>query len=220
MQIKRCVAAVAAGTAMVVLGGCDASGPDSTSGPDSAATTSQAVAPSSAPGTAAVAEHNQADVMFVQGMIPHHEQAVTMSDMIVDKPGIAPEVVSLAEQIKAAQAPEIAQMQGWLEEWGAAPGMGDMPAMPGHDMPGHGSMPGMGGGMMSEQDMADLRSAQGVAASRLFLTQMIAHHEGAITMAQNEIGAGEFPAAVELARAIVTSQQEEITTMKQLLQTL
>jgi uncharacterized protein (DUF305 family) len=220
MQIKRCAPAMAAVVAMMVLGGCGSSDPDSTSGRDSAVTTSQSVAPSSAPGPAAVAEHNQADVMFVQGMIPHHEQAVTMSDTIMGKPGIAPEVVSLAKEIKTAQAPEITQMQGWLKEWGAQPGMGDMSAMPGHDMPGHGSMPGMAGGMMSEQDMADLQNAEGVAASRLFLTQMIEHHEGAITMAQNEINAGEFPAAVEMARAIVTSQQDEINTMKQLLQTL
>jgi uncharacterized protein (DUF305 family) len=62
-------------------------------------------------------------------------------------------------------------MQGWLSQWGLAP----MPSMSGHDMPGT-------SGMMSEQDMTALKNAQGVDASKLFLTQMIAHHEGAITM--------------------------------------
>ncbi len=75
-------------------------------------------------------------------------------------------------------------------------------------------------GMMSEQDMAALQNAQGVEASKLFLTQMTAHHEGAITMAQTEIKDGQYPAAVELARAIVAAQQKEIDTMKGILASL
>jgi uncharacterized protein (DUF305 family) len=227
MQIKRCAAALGIGAALVVLSGCSGSGSDSA---ESATTQAQAssAASSAAPATSA-ADHNDADVTFAQAMIPHHEQAVEMSDMVLGKQGIAPEVITLANEIKAAQGPEIQQMQGWLAEWGVESGEGGMSSMPGHDMstmPGHdmsgdGSMPGMsGGGMMSEQDMTDLQNAQGVAASRLFLTQMIEHHEGAITMAQTEIDAGQFPAAVEMARAIVTSQQEEITTMENLLDTL
>lgn len=188
-------------------------------------------------------EHNQADVMFAQHMIPHHQQAVEMSDMLLTKQGIDPRVIELANQIKAAQGPEIQQMQGWLNQWGSPqmpmpsgmPGQGDMP-MPSGDMPGHGSMPttsgtpgmsdmpGMAGmpgmsGMMSEQDMAALQNAQGVDASKLFLTQMVTHHEGAISMAQTEIKDGQYPAAVELAREIVAAQQKEIDTMKGILAT-
>ena len=132
-----------------------------------------------------------------------------MSDMLLGKHGIDPPVVQLANQIKAAQGPEIQQMQGWLTQWGSPA----MPLMSGHDMP---SMQGM----MSEQDMTGLKDAQGVDASKLFLTQMIAHHEGAITMAQTEIKDGQYPAAVELAHAIVTTQQQEIDTMKSILATL
>ena len=73
--------------------------------------------------------------------------------------------------------------------------------------------------MMSEQDMTVLKDAQGVDASKLFLTQMIAHHEGAITMAQTEIKDGQYPAAVAMAHSIVTSQQQEIDTMKGILAT-
>ena len=73
---------------------------------------------------------------------------------------------------------------------------------------------------LSDEDMAALRNAQGVEASKSFLTQMIAHHEGAITMAQNEIKDGQFAAAVELARSIVAAQQREIETMKGILATL
>jgi uncharacterized protein (DUF305 family) len=165
--------------------------------------------------------------MFAQGMIPHHQQAIEMSDIVLSKQGVDPDIVALANQIKEAQGPEIEEMQGWLSEWEAAstPPPGHS-GMPGHDMPGMddmpdmGDMPGMGGGghgMMSEADMADLQNAQGAAAGRVFLTQMIEHHEGAITMAQNEIDNGEFPAAVEMARNIVSSQQQEIATMQELL---
>ncbi|MET0896539.1 MAG: DUF305 domain-containing protein [Mycobacterium sp.] len=209
------MAALGVAGTMVVLGAC------SDSGSEPAATTTQAGSSSSSSPATAAAEHNDADVMFAQGMIPHHEQAVEMSDMVLGKQGIDPRVTTLANEIKAAQGPEIAQMRGWLADWGVDPSQGGMAGMPGHDMSGHGAMPGMGGdGMMSEQDMADLQNAQGPAASRLFLTQMIEHHRGAIVMAQNEIDTGQFPAAVEMARSIVTSQQQEITAMEQLLQAL
>ena len=100
--------------------------------------------------------------------------------------------------------------------------------MPGHNMPGHdmsggggmGDMPGMGGGghgMMSDADMAALQNAQGADAGRLFLEQMIEHHEGAIIMAQQEIDNGQFPAALDMARNIVSSQQAEIDEMQTLL---
>jgi uncharacterized protein (DUF305 family) len=192
-------------------------------------TSAPATASAGAPNTPVGDAHNDADVMFAQHMIPHHQQAIEMSDMLLAKQGIDPRVTELAKQIKAAQGPEIQQMQGWLAQWGNPA----MPSMPSGDMPGHGDMPGMTGmpmpttsampgmsGMMSEQDMTALQNAQAVEAGKLFLTQMIAHHEGAITMAQNEIKGGQYAAAVELARSIVTAQQKEIETMKGILATL
>jgi uncharacterized protein (DUF305 family) len=163
-----------------------------------------------APGTAAAEAHNDADAMFAQHMIPHHTQAIEMSDTLLAKQGIDPRVTQLANQIKAAQGPEIAQMQGWLTQWGT-------PAMP--PMSDHGDMAGMSG-MMSEQDMTALKDAQGVDATKLFLTQMIAHHEGAITMAQTEIKDGQYAPAIALAHTIATTQQQEIDTMKGILATL
>ena len=71
--------------------------------------------------------------------------------------------------------------------------------------------------MMSQQDMAALQNAQGAEASRLFLTQMIEHHKGAITMARTEVDGGQFPAATEMARSIITSQQQEIDSMTAML---
>ena len=218
MQTKRLSAALAAAVAAAVtLSACSSLGTET----QAAATTVAASPAATSPSAPAVdGAHNDADVTFAQGMIPHHQQAVEMSDMLLAKQGIDPKVVSLANEIKAAQAPEIEQMQGWLSQWGvsttpSSPGSA-MPSMPGHDMSGMSS----GHGMMSEQDMAALNSAQGIEASRLFLSQMIEHHQGAITMAQTEIDSGQFPQAITLARSIVSSQQQEITTMQGMLATL
>ncbi|MDX1884456.1 DUF305 domain-containing protein [Mycolicibacterium sp. 120270] len=239
MQTKQIAVAIVAATAIVTVGACSNSESNTQSSSSLAVTSapsSMNVAPADAQG------HNDADVMFAQGMIPHHQQAVEMSDMLLAKEGIDPQVVSLAEKIKAAQAPEIETMRGWLSDWGVAPmppmssempSEGEMPGMPGHDMsgdggmpgmsgmPGHGNMPGMSGqGMMSPADMTALQNAQGTEASRLFLTQMIKHHEGAISMSQNEIDNGENAAAIDMARNIASSQQDEIASMQQLLQSL
>ena len=161
-------------------------------------------------GAAEVAQENanvnDADVMFATMMLPHHEQAIEMSDIVLEKDDVDPDVRALAEQIKAAQGPEIEQLERWLEEWGAD----DMGSMD------HGSM----SGMMSEADLEELRSADGQEASRLFLEQMIEHHRGAVEMAEAQVEDGRSPEAVELARTIVETQNEEIEQMESLLQTL
>ncbi|OFJ54592.1 DUF305 domain-containing protein [Mycolicibacterium grossiae] len=206
-------AAAVAGT--LTVGACSNTSAEHDMSSMGSSQTSAASAPSTSSGQSAQA-HNDADVAFAQGMIPHHQQAVEMSDMLLGKQGIDPKVVTLANQIKAAQGPEIEKMQGWLTDWGVpttpSPGMPNMSGMPGHDMSGMG-----GGGMMSQQDMAALQNAQGAEASRLFLTQMIEHHKGAITMARTEVDGGQFPAATEMARSIITSQQQEIDSMNAML---
>ncbi|NLG55438.1 MAG: DUF305 domain-containing protein [Rhodococcus sp.] len=190
--------------------------------------------------------HNDADIAFAQGMLPHHEQAIVMSDIILAKADIDPRVIALAQQIKAAQGPEIDTLHEWMTAWG----------VPGeeHDHGGHGRDEGEsyedygnrleehyerrgneyeqqydGGsapsghdmpGMLSDEDLQELRDAEGVDASRLFLTQMIAHHEGAVEMAQTEIQDGQNPDAVEMARSIVSSQQAEIDEMQDILNDL
>lgn len=239
MHSKQIAVAIVAAAAIATVGACSNSESNTQSSSNPAMTSAPSstnLAPADAQG------HNDTDVMFAQGMIPHHQQAVEMSDMLLAKEGINPQVVSLAEKIKAAQAPEIETMRGWLNGWGVAPTPpmssempddGGMSGMPGHDMsgdggmpemsgmPGHGNMPGMSGqGMMSPADMTALQNAQGTDASRLFLTQMIKHHEGAISMSQNEIDNGENAAAIDMARNIASSQQDEIASMQQLLQSL
>ncbi|MBF6456108.1 MULTISPECIES: DUF305 domain-containing protein [Nocardia] len=180
------------------------------------ATTPSAAISATTPAAEDTAAHNDADVMFAQMMIPHHTQAIEMSDMILAKQGIPEPVTALANQIKAAQGPEIDQLTTWLGQWGEPTQMPSSSAMPGHDMPETEGMEGM----MSEEDMQALSDAQGTEAARLFLNQMIAHHEGAIDMAQTEIEDGQFPDAVQMARTIVDTQQQEIDTMRQLLTTL
>ncbi|PRC42602.1 DUF305 domain-containing protein, partial [Mycobacterium sp. ITM-2017-0098] len=126
--------------------------------------------PTSQPADGATA-HNDGDATFARDMIPHHEQAIVMSDIVLAKQGIDPRVTELAEQIKAAQGPEIATMTQWLTQWGAAQASGHE----GHDMGGdHAAM-----GMMTDEHLEQLRRAQGADASKQFLTGMIAHHEGA-----------------------------------------
>ncbi|WP_350348745.1 DUF305 domain-containing protein [Agromyces sp. G08B096] len=152
----------------------------------------------------APAEASAADVMFAQMMIPHHEQALEMSAIVLAKPGLAPEVAELAEEIQAAQGPEIAQLEQWLEEWGEPR---EMPEGHGHEMDG----------MLSDDELAALESADAETASTLFLEQMIAHHEGAVAMAEEELEAGTHEGALELAQAIVDTQTAEIERMRELL---
>ncbi len=156
--------------------------------------------------SASSAVASTADVEFVSMMIPHHEQAVEMSDILLAKDGIDERVTRLAQQIKDAQAPEIAMMQQWLTDWDAEP----MTSMEGMDH----------GGMMSVDDLDDLTAAEGTDAGRLFLEQMMEHHRGAVEMAQTQIDAGQNADAVALAETIVDTQSQEITEMENLLQVL
>ncbi len=206
MSKKTTLAGAGAMVVLIVIAGCSSSD----SGSEHPAEHSTSVSAAASPTAPSTEAHNDTDVMFAQQMLPHHTQAVEMSDTLLAKQGIDPRVTKLANQIKAAQGPEIQQMQGWLTQWGTP----SMPPMSGHD-----EMAGMSG-MMSEQDMTALKDAQGVDASKLYLTQMIAHHEGAVTMAQSEIKDGQYPPAVGMARAIVTGQQQEIDTMKGILASL
>lgn len=155
---------------------------------------------------AASAGFNDADVTFVQGMIPHHQQAVEMATLAETRSDSA-EVKDLAAKIKGAQDPEIEQMQGYLEDWDQDEGSG----MGGDSMD-------MDQGMMSEADMTKLEDASGAEFDQMFLTMMIEHHKGAVEQAETELAAGESAEAKKLAKAIVTAQEAEITTMEGLLE--
>ncbi|MCI2267160.1 MULTISPECIES: DUF305 domain-containing protein [Micrococcales] len=156
-------------------------------------------------------EFNDADVEYVSGMIVHHEQAVEMSDILLAKDDVDTDVVSLAEEIRDAQQPEIDQMVAWLQDWGHDPE---------DDHGGHSDHGNEHEGMMSDDDIADLEAAQGDEAARLFLEQMIVHHEGAVSMAEDHLADGENPEALELSEEIISVQQAEIEQMEDLLENI
>ena len=164
------------------------------------------------------ADHNDADIMFAQMMIPHHQQAVEMSEMLLAKEGIPAQVVEFAQGVIDAQGPEIDRMNAMLEAWGQQPvtdsgSMGTMDEMGGMD---HGEMGSMSG-MMSQKDMTALEEAQGTEAARLYLEQMTAHHEGAVDMARDEVADGQNPHVITLAEQIINDQEAEIAQMQQML---
>ncbi|MFJ3471485.1 DUF305 domain-containing protein [Microbacterium maritypicum] len=201
MKIRAAATAALTLSAVLLLSGC-ATGTDDASMPGMDHSSSS---PSAGMSDADV---NDADVMFASMMIVHHEQAIEMSDIVLGVEGIDPEVAELAQRIKAAQGPEIEQLEGWLDDWGIGSDDRDANGMD------HGN------GMMSDDDLAALRSADGPEASRLFLDQMIVHHEGAVEMARAEVDGGSDPEAIELAQTIIDAQTEEIQEMKDLLSTL
>lgn len=155
------------------------------------------------------ADHNDADIMFAQMMIPHHQQAVEMSEMLLAKEGIPAQVVEFAQGVIDAQGPEIDRMNAMLEAWDQQP-VTDSGGMD------HGKMGGMSG-MMSQEDMAALEEAQGTEAARLYLEQMTTHHEGAVDMARDEVADGQNPHAITLAEQVISDQEAEIAQMQQML---
>ncbi|MER7453883.1 DUF305 domain-containing protein [Nocardia beijingensis] len=200
MFISRTRSALAlAAVAAMSLAGCgDAdTGHTTEHGPSTTA--------SAATTTPAHAEHNDADVMFLQMMYPHHAQAVEMARLVPSHTDNQ-QLRALATQIEQAQAPEMQQITTLLQSFGQpAP-----TATEGHG--GHG-MPGM----MSAEQMAALRAASGPDFDRQWLTMMIEHHTGAITMAETELAQGENPDAKALAERIIAAQRAEITQMRAML---
>ncbi len=156
-------------------------------------------------------DHNEQDVAFASGMIPHHQQAIQMAKMAQAHAG-STEVKQLADDIEAAQGPEINMMTGWLEAWGETASSGSMSGMG-----NGGSMDGEMPGMMSNGDLEKLDHATGATFDQMWLRGMIAHHEGAVEMADTEIGQGQNSDAVALAKEIKAAQTAEINTMKRML---
>ncbi len=185
--------------AVIALGAC---------GTTTSATTMDGMQAGSAPRAGVTASSGASepaaapDVMFAQMMIPHHEQAVEMADMALANRSASAAVTALARRIKAAQAPEIATMTGWLTAWGAPEAMGM----------DHGT-----DGMMSETQMGQLSSATGQAFDTLWLDLMVAHHEGAVTMSEDILSTTKDTRVATLATSIVTGQTAEIAEMKAML---
>jgi len=150
---------------------------------------------------------NDADVMFAQMMIPHHEQAIEMSDIALDPTvGASDAVKNLATRIKAAQDPEITKMKAFLTTWKER-------LTPDSSMD-HSDMMS---GMLSADEITKLSTLRGAEFDRAWMTGMIAHHEGAIEMAKDVLKDGKDSAVRTLANLVATVQDSEILEMKKLL---
>ncbi|ROP37244.1 DUF305 domain-containing protein [Saccharothrix texasensis] len=196
--------ALAVLTTGLVLAGCGNSGSGGhdmgsmTGTTSSTSPTSAAAAPSG--------EHNDADIAFAQGMIPHHQGAIEMAKLAEGGTSNT-KVLDLASRIEKAQDPEIKTMTEWLNAWGAEVHTTGMPGMDhGSDMAG-----------MSDAEMDLLEQAKDADFDRMFLDMMIKHHQGAIDMSKLELQQGNNPDAKKLAQQIIDSQQTEITEMQGLL---
>lgn len=140
------------------------------------------------------------EIMFAQGMIPHHQQAIDMSSMAL-KNGASAKVKKLAKEIISSQRKEISQLKYWLTAT-------QSPLTMDHDM-------GMNG-MLSKTELAALKKLKGSKFNAAFLKAMIAHHEGALEMIALLDGT-EIEEAREFAENILIGQRAEITLMKKLL---
>ena len=205
MRARRPLALAATGLALALtLAACGASsdhGP--MTGPSSSAASDQS--------------GRTGDAAFAQLMIAHHQQAIEMADQALSK-STNPDITKLATAIKQAQGPEIDQMKGWLAAWGEPEQMQGATASDGSM--DHSSMD-MGGvssaGMMTEQDMQTLSNATGKDFDRTWLQMMIAHHQGAVSMANEVLMTTSDPQVKDLADSVVAAQMEEISTMQKLL---
>jgi uncharacterized protein (DUF305 family) len=161
-----------------------------------------------------------ADVSFMQGMIMHHSQAVEMTRLLSTR-SHNKDLLALGDRISVSQSDEIKYMKQWLEERGKPVememGMGDMKGMD------HGSMSmamPMMPGMLTPQQMAALEKASGPAFDHLFLTGMIQHHTGALTMVDDlfdTAGAGQDPVLFDFATDVDNTQRAEIRIMQAML---
>jgi uncharacterized protein (DUF305 family) len=235
----------AAVTLSIVLAACGSSAPAASSSTVTSSTSLGATAsavPSTAmpPGSMSTAgsgmpmpsapagPHNQADITFAQMMTVHHKSAIEMADLAPSRASDK-KVKDLAVQIKSAQEPEIKQMSSWLSSWAPATDMNGKPIATASSSSGMGGMSGMSGmdhgsstsasmpGMMSGEQMDQLKAANGAPFDKMFLQLMIAHHQGALEMAKTEKSAGQNPAAIALADSITAGQTAEIATMADLL---
>jgi len=147
------------------------------------------------------AGYNADDVAFATNMIPHHQQALELSALVPDR-STNTELIALANQISAAQQPEINVMKVFLVQW--TEGTGN-PTSSDSGHAGHGST------------MTKLESLNGAEFDKQWLESMISHHQGAIEMAKTELANGDNVDAKSLATNIVTTQEAEIGQMKQML---
>lgn len=211
-MFKTASIAIAGTAAVIALAAC--SPPNEQASTVSATTSSMPMSGHDMPGhsmpgmsgsstsAAPAANFNDADVMFLQMMYPHHAQAVEMAKLVPTR-SQNQQVKDLAAAIEKAQAPEMQQMTTLLAGFGKPAPSATMS----HSMPG----------LMTPQQMTELTGLSGAAFDKMWLQMMVEHHQGAITMANDELKNGTNADAKKMAESIVTTQQAEITTMNGML---
>ncbi|MER6118433.1 DUF305 domain-containing protein [Streptomyces sp. NPDC001743] len=213
LRVRGIVLGAAVAAAVLTSAGCDAGSGDSGSkseahqagsvvAPGKPGEPARTLSPSQAVKEAGVDSPNSADVRYVQLMIQHHAQALELTGLVPARARSAA-VRRLAERITAAQQPEIGAMEGWLTRNGRSGQPGE------HE---HGAMPGMA----TPGQLDELRAAKGTAFDHLFLKLMIAHHQGAITMATEVLSEGNNVQVEEMAGDVVAQQTTEIDRMRAL----
>ncbi|MFF2485766.1 DUF305 domain-containing protein [Microbacterium sp. NPDC058062] len=168
------------------------------------------------------------DHCYIEGMIPHHEQALELSGLVLEATGVRERTRALAEFILADQTAEIDTMRAWQTAWrGAIPADG---AAAGHQ--GHGAAQAAAGaiptgcsehghaemkGMATAEQLAALAAADSAAADRMFLELMIAHHVGALEMAESAVREGSNAFVRNSGKHVLVEQEREIAAMTALL---
>ena len=157
--------------------------------------------------------HTDADVRFIQGMIPHHQQALEMAALVPGRTA-REDLRRMAERITVSQRDEIATMERWLRARGQPLPAAD--AHHGHGAGGHAAMPGMA----TPEEMAALAASTGAEFDRRFLELMIRHHEGALAMVAELFaspGAAQGSQIFGIASEVDADQRMEIDRMRMLL---
>ncbi|GIH25679.1 hypothetical protein Aph01nite_39890 [Acrocarpospora phusangensis] len=176
-----------------------ASSPAATPEAEPSATAGAEASPAAAVTTPA-AGYNDADVTFAASMIPHHLQALDLTQLAATRADDL-WVRDLAGRVRSQREPEIRLLKGLLDGWGEEPLPRD------HDLPGG----------VSKAEMDKLAAASGAAFDRMFVTLLIAHHEGALTLARAEQEQGAHADAKAMAGGMVVTQESELKEMKKYL---
>ncbi|WP_246843135.1 DUF305 domain-containing protein [Allokutzneria sp. NRRL B-24872] len=199
----------------IVAAGCSASGRDESAAhpvilPGGPGQPARTIPADQAAGAQQKPKPNDADALYVERMIPHHAQALEMTKLVPSRAASEP-VKTMADRIEKSQGPEIEAMKGWLRNNGKpVPGTG-------HDHGGdasqHAGMPGMA----TPEQLRELAGLTGAPFEKRFVELMIAHHEGALTMAEQVRRDGADVFVEQMADDVVATQTAEIATMRSLL---
>lgn len=225
--VRACATAGLLAAVVLAVGGCDSesgSGSGSDKGAKSPSSSGPSVIAPGKPGETAATlsakdaakkrtdddSPNSADFEYVEKMIPHHSQALEMTEL-VPKRAKSTKVKRLADRITAAQKPEIGAMERWLKVHAKKDKSGTESRKPGHG--GHEDHAGMPG-MATPAQLKQLRAAKGAAFDELFLKLMITHHTGAVTMATDALSQGNNLLVEEMANDVIAQQTSEINRMR------